>query len=174
MLFTINDRIKSDKLYEGKIFDIRLDKLRSKEGVEVEREVVEHNGGVVVLAQPDEEKIILIKQYRYSLDKTIFELPAGRIEQGEDPKLAAQRELTEETGYRASSWDTLTELYSAPGFCTEILYLYRASDLEFKGKNLDPDEETDVVIMDIKDAWSMVLDGSIKDAKTVAGLALLR
>lgn len=174
MLFTLNERVQTKKLYEGHIFDVRIDKLRSQEGIEVDREVVEHNGGVVILAQPTRDKIILIRQYRYSFDEVIIELPAGRVEKGEDPFLAAKRELTEETGYSASEWAPLTELYSAPGFCTEILYLYQAKNLNFEGKNLDMDEETEVVIMDVEEAWGLALDGTIKDSKTVSGLGLIR
>lgn len=174
MLFTTEDRTDSKKLYEGHIFSVRLDNLRSKEGVEVTREVVEHNGGVVVIARPEPSKVILVRQYRYSLDKEILELPAGRIEVGEDPMVAAKRELTEETGYEASQWRTVTDLYTAPGFCTEVLYMYEASNLSFKGKNLDMDEETEVVVMDVSEAWAKVLDGTIKDAKTVAGIGLVR
>lgn len=173
MLFTREDRFETKKLYEGFIFDLRLDRLRSKEGVEVEREVVEHNGGVVIAAQPEPDSIILIEQYRYSLDETILELPAGRIEKGEDPMLAARRELQEETGYVAGDWKTMTELYSAPGFCTEILYLYQASQLRLEEKNLDMDEETEVVALSLEEAWKKVAEGKIKDCKTVAGIGML-
>ncbi len=173
MLFTRKDRFETKKLYEGFIFDLRLDRLRSEDGAEVEREVVEHNGGVVIAAQPEPDSIILIEQYRYSLDETILELPAGRIEKGEDPKIAAVRELREETGYVASQWSTMTELFSAPGFCTEILYLYRAAELQFEGKDLDMDEETEVVVLSLEDAWELVKSGKIKDCKTVAGIGML-
>jgi ADP-ribose pyrophosphatase len=136
--------------------------------------VVEHNGGVVIACQPTEHEIVLIKQYRYSLDKEIIELPAGRIEKGEPPLPAAQRELTEETGYRAKEWQELSRMFTAPGFCDEVLYLYRATDVELVEKNLDDDEETDVLLLPLKKAWQLVLSGEIQDAKTIAGLGLLQ
>lgn len=169
----MRDRIKSERIYDGHIFNLRIDTLRSNDGISVIREVVEHGGGVVIAAQNEQGEVLLVKQYRYSFDQTILELPAGRIEKGEDPYLAAQRELVEETGFRAGTWKALSNLYSAPGFCTEILYMYQASDLNFEGKCLDMDEETEVIKLSVAQAWELVRKGEIRDAKTVAGLALL-
>jgi len=173
-LFTLRDRIKTERIHDGHIINLRIDTLQVEDGTTVLREVIEHNGGVVIAAQTAEHELLFVQQYRYSLDQTIIELPAGRIEKGEDPFLAAQRELIEETGFRASQWRTLTSLYSAPGFCDEVLHLYHASDLAFEGKKLDMDEETDVVKLSVDEAWSMVESGAIRDAKTVAGIAFCR
>ncbi len=173
-LVTRENTLSSKQLFEGHIISLRQDILKMADGTTVTREVVEHNGGVVIACQPRPEQVILIEQYRYPLDKTIIELPAGRIEVGEDPLVCARRELTEETGYTAQSWQELARFYSAPGFCNELLYLYRATDLSFQGKNLDADEETEVLILPLEKAWQLVTTGGIQDAKTIAGLALLK
>lgn len=173
-LFTQKHTVASKRVHEGGIINLRVDSLSHPDGKTTTREVVEHNGGVVIACQPTEHEIVLIKQYRYSLDKEIIELPAGRIEKGEPPLPAAQRELTEETGYRAKEWQELSRMFTAPGFCNEVLYLYRATDVELVEKNLDEDEETDVLLLPIKKAWQLVLSGEIQDAKTIAGLGLLQ
>ncbi len=172
MLFTRKHCTSSKRLWEGGIIKLRVDTLNS-EGHETIREVVEHNGGVVIAGCNSEGKVLLVRQYRYSLDQDLLELPAGRIEAGEDPLPAAQRELTEETGYSAESWSELSRMFTAPGFCNEVLYLYHAQNLSFKGKNLDFDEETEVLELTLEEAWQMVQEGKIQDAKTIAGLGLL-
>lgn len=170
--FTINDRVDSKKIYEGGIFDLRVDRLKA-ENIELIREVVEHNGGVVIAAQPEAGKVILIRQYRYPIDMELIELPAGRIEKNEIPLPAAKRELKEETGFEAEHWEDLSAMFSAPGFCNEVLYLYRATNLTFSGKQLDIDEDTEVIEVTIDEAWQMVRNGEIRDAKTIAGLGMI-
>ncbi|MBX9876884.1 MAG: NUDIX hydrolase [Candidatus Obscuribacterales bacterium] len=172
-LYTREDTQTSKRIYEGAIINLREDTLKNPHGSCV-RAVVEHNGGVFIACQPEPDKVILIKQYRYSIDEVLIELPAGRIEIGEDPLPCAQRELIEETGYKASNWRELSRMFTAPGFCDEILYLYLATDITFVGKNLDHDEETEVMIVPVKEAWQLVTEGKIRDAKTIAGLGMLR
>lgn len=165
--------VESNRIYEGDIINFRVDRVRLSDGKEATRELVEHNGGVVIACMPVADQVVLIKQYRYSVDEELFELPAGRIEIGEPPLSAAQRELTEETGYVARKWEEISQMYTAPGFCNEILYLYRATDVHQVGQSLDEDEHAEVMLMDLKDAWSLVLSGKVRDAKTIAGLGLL-
>ncbi|MCC7529351.1 MAG: NUDIX hydrolase [Candidatus Melainabacteria bacterium] len=172
-LFTREHTFRSDRIHEGHIINLRVDYLRNPEGREVIRELVEHNGGVTVCCKPDKNSVVLIKQYRYSVDELLYELPAGRIEKGEEPILAAKRELTEETGYSANKWRELVRVYTAPGFCNEMLYMYEATDVILTEQSLDDDEEAEVIVMSLADAWQLVLDGKIRDAKTVAGLGLL-
>ncbi|MBX9771576.1 MAG: NUDIX hydrolase [Candidatus Obscuribacterales bacterium] len=172
-LYTRQDTETSKRIYEGAIINLREDSLKNSHGT-CTRAVVEHNGGVFIACQPEPGKVILIRQYRYSIDEDLIELPAGRIEKGEAPLPCAQRELIEETGYKAEKWQELSRMFTAPGFCDELLYLYLATDITFVGKNLDHDEETEVLIMPVKQAWQMVLDGKVRDAKTIAGLGLLR
>jgi len=172
-LFTKKDFVSSERVHEGGIINLRVDTLKLPDGKIAIREVVEHNGGVVIACRPKANQIILIRQYRYSLDSDLLELPAGRIEKGEDPFLAAKRELTEETGYKAKIWRELSKMYSAPGFCNELLYVYEASDVEFVGTNLDEDEEIEVIEIELSKAWGLVAEGKIQDAKTIAGLGML-
>jgi ADP-ribose pyrophosphatase len=172
-LFTAKHLLQSRRVYEGDIINLRVDELQAGGGQKTIREVVEHNGGVVIACQPTIGEVVLIKQYRYSVDREIIELPAGRIEKAEPPLKAAQRELTEETGYKAADWEEKAAFYSAPGFCNEVLHFYRASNVEFVGKSLDADEETDVLILPLQKAWQLVESREIVDAKTIAGLAML-
>jgi ADP-ribose pyrophosphatase len=120
-LLTRDNTVGSEMIYEGRIISLRVDTVAFPDGRPVTRETVEHNGGVVIAAQPSANEVILIKQYRYSVDELLIELPAGRIEIGEDPFDCAKREITEETGYLARNWSELARMYSAPGFCSEML-----------------------------------------------------
>ena len=174
VLLTRQNTTGSELIFEGKILNLRVDQLQHPDGHKFRREVVEHNGGVVILCQPEPDKVMLIRQYRYPVDDELIELPAGRLEKDEKALPAAQRELIEETGFQANNWEELPSMYSAPGFCTEVLYFFRASDLTFVGKKLDEDEETDVMILPIQEAWQLVVNQPVRDAKTIAGIALLR
>ncbi len=171
-LYTHEHKIDEKRIYDGEIINFRVDRLKQN-GKEMMREVVEHNGGVVIVCQPTPDEIVLIKQYRYSVDEVLWEFPAGRIEKGEEPLPAAKRELTEETGYVATEWSELSRFFTAPGFCNEMLYMYKATNVTVAEKSLDEDEETDVVVMSLGDAWKLVSSGAVRDAKTVAGIALL-
>lgn len=173
-LLTRENTVGSERIFSGKIVSLRVDQIQHPDGHTLAREVVEHNGGVVIACQPEPEKVILIKQYRYTVDEELLELPAGRLEHGEQPLPAAQRELIEETGFQARVWQELPSMYSTPGFSTELLYLFRATDVTFVGKALDEDEETEVIILPVKDAWQMAVSGKVRDAKTIAGIGLLR
>ncbi len=173
MPLTPKDLIETQKIYNGRIISLRVDTLKFHDGRPFMREVIEHPGGVVIAAQPDPQRVILIRQYRYCLNETLIELPAGRIDHGEKPLECGMRELTEETGYKAMHWQEMSRMYTAPGFCNEMLYLFQAQDLTFVGKNLDEDEETDVFMPTLEEAWQLVLSREICDAKTIAGIGLL-
>jgi ADP-ribose pyrophosphatase len=171
-LFTKKHTTSSRRIHEGGIINLRVDELRLEDGSTTTREVVEHNGGVVIVCQPEADQVVLIRQYRYSLDRDLIELPAGRIDAGEEPLKAARRELLEETGYRAEHWQAKGLFASAPGFCNELLYLYHANEVTLVGKQLDHDEETEVIVLPIKQAWELAISGEIGDTKTIAALAL--
>lgn len=166
-------KLNSKKMYEGKILTLTVDNVRLPNGKEATREVILHNGGVTIIAQPDPSKVVLIKQFRYTIGKVFWELPAGRLNQNEDPVLAAKRELKEETGYIAKSLEPLGIVYPLPGYSTEVLYFFRATDLIDDEPEPDPDENIEVKVMDLKQAWQMVKDGEIRDAKTIAGIGLV-
>lgn len=167
------EKISSEKVYKGRILDLTVDKVRLPNGKESTREVILHNGGVTILAQPDPQKIVLIKQFRYSIGKIFWEVPAGRLNLNEDPLLAAKRELKEETGYIANAWSPLGIVYPLPGYSTEVLYLFKATDLIDDEQELDPDENIEVKVVDLQQSWQMVKDGEIRDAKTIAAISLV-
>jgi ADP-ribose pyrophosphatase len=172
-LFCLKNRIATQHVFNGEIFDVRLDTVGHESGSQVTREVVEHPGGVCIACKPTPEEVFLVKQYRYSVNMELIELPAGRVDPGENRLEAAKRELIEEIGYRADTWKELPGLYTAPGFCDELLSCYMAQDITWVG--IDPDEDEDITVMRVKisDAWQMVRDGKIHDCKTIAILGLL-
>jgi len=172
VVFTRENRIASKLVYQGQILNLRVDQAKKGDHL-VTREVLEHNGGVVIACQPEKDSVVLVKQYRYSINRELLELPAGRLEKGEVPLAAAKRELREETGYSASDWHALSKMYSAPGFCDELLHLYKANGVNLGEKEPDHDEEIEVIVITVKDAWQKVLTGEICDAKTIAGIAML-
>lgn len=161
--------IKSEKVYSGKILSVKLSTVELPDQKYSKREIVLHDNAVAVVAIHD-DKILLVKQYRISVDKIIYEVPAGMIEHDENPKDAALRELEEETGYRAKNIEYLTEFYSTPGFCTEKLSIFYAKDLEFVGQNLDEGENLEVVEMPLEEAMSMIESGEIMDGKTISSI----
>jgi len=161
------------EIYQGRVFGVTVDRFADDErGVEFDIEIVLHNGGAGVLPVTDDGTIVLIRQWRYPLGRYSLEIPAGRIEQGDDPETTARRELEEETGLRANRVEPLAEINSGPGFTTERLYLYLATGLTSSSQNLDEDERVEVVHLSIDEALAAVDDGRIDDAKTV--VAILR
>jgi ADP-ribose pyrophosphatase len=134
------------------------------------REVIVHSGGVVIVALKDKDTILMVKQYRYPLKSVNIELPAGKLEIGENPDEACKRELEEETGYRAKVWKSLGYINTTPGICTEKLYLYLASDLEFVGEHPDEGEVIKSYECKLSDVFEMIKNGQINDSKTICAL----
>ena len=167
------DKINSKKIYEGRILTLTVDNVRMPNGRDAVREVILHNGGITVVAQPDPNRVVLIKQFRYAIGKVFWELPAGRLNINEDPLFAAKRELKEETGFFAKIWEPLGIVYPLPGYSTEVLYFFKATELTDDEQDLDPDENIEVKVTDLKQAWHMIKDGEIRDAKTIAGISLV-
>jgi ADP-ribose pyrophosphatase len=170
--------VDHEVVYKGRVFELHRDRVRLSNGTAVTMEIVRHPGSVVLLPLLDDAHIVLIRQYRYSIDRWIWEVPAGRVERGEDFDAAARRECVEETGFRPSGVELLAEFYPTPGFCDEIMKFYRLTglvrlDADAEGVHQDPDEQLDVRIVSLEDARSMVRAGDIVDLKTAAGLTLL-
>ncbi len=166
--------IKSEKIYEGKVLNLRIDTVELPDKRYSKREIVEHVGGVGVIAITEEGNIVLVNQYRKALDKNIIEIPAGKLEINEEPKETARRELEEETGYTCSKMRYFTEFYPTPGYCTEKIHLFIAEDLIPGKQNLDENEFLEVLEIPFEEAYEKVMNGEILDAKTIIGINLLK
>lgn len=162
--------LSSECVYDGKIMKVCRDDVEIATGKKSFREIVHHFGGVVIAALKDENTILAVKQFRYPLKQTIVELPAGKLEIGENPDLAAARELEEETGYKAKNWKSLGFIYTSPGYSDEKLYLYLATDLEFVGEHPDDGEILKVYEFPLDNFIEDVKNGKISDAKTVCAI----
>lgn len=161
--------IKTEEIFKGHIINVKKDTVLMPGGNTATREVVEHPGGVCVVAD-DNGMLIFVRQFRYPLKDAIYELPAGKLSPGEDPKLCGMRELLEETGAVAETFVELGAIYPSPGFLTEKIYIFYASGLTFQNQMLDEDEYLDVKKIPVQKAFQMVKEGIIQDAKTIAGL----
>lgn len=165
--------VSSTGIYEGNIFDVKCDDVMLSNGNYAVREVVEHLDGVAIVALI-EDKILMVKQYRYPAQDVLYELPAGKLEPEEDVLAAAKRELEEETGYIARKWESLGYIWTSPGFCTERLFLFKASNLEYKGEHPDDDELIDCLCIDKEQVLEMIHVGVINDAKSIAAIMRAR
>lgn len=159
-------QISFDYKFKGKIVNMRVDDALLPNGTVAKREIVEHNGGVCVAPLDSEDNLYFVKQFRYPYMEIVTELPAGKLEKGEDPFEAGKRELKEETGAVAKKYVDLGKLYPTPGYCGEIIHMYLATDLEFGEQNPDEDEFLEVYKIPLKEAVEMVLRGELKDSKT--------
>jgi ADP-ribose pyrophosphatase len=164
--------IKTRKVYSGKIIDLSVDTVRLPNGNTVELEIIRHPGGAAVVALNHHNQVCLIRQYRYIAQDWLWELPAGKIDNNEDPQLTAIRELKEEAGIAARSWQSLGYYTSSPGVFAEIVHLYLALDLETGESEHEDDEVIEVHWIDFPQARQWALDNTISDGKSA--LALLR
>ncbi|OQY09091.1 MAG: hypothetical protein B6I28_03660, partial [Fusobacteriia bacterium 4572_132] len=139
------DRIISEKLiYKGVVFDVKKKKIKLPNGKIADRDVIEPRKAVAVVAITDEDKVVLVKQYRVAVKKDLWEIPAGLIEEGEDPKEAALRELKEETGYKAKKIEEITKIHTSPGILSGTIIIYKATELVKSKQNLDEEEFVEV------------------------------
>ena len=161
--------LTQETAWSGKIFDVECLEVKLPNGHVSRRDVVRHHGAVAIVALTESGKIALVRQYRTALDRVTVEIPAGKLEPGEDPLDCAKRELKEETGFVAGRIAYLTTIASSCGFTDELIHLYLATQLSFEGASPDEDEFLNVDLVDVQDLVDAVLDGKIEDAKTVVG-----
>lgn len=157
-------------VFTGRVFTVTVDRVRLENGAESEREIVRHHGGACIAALTEQDEIYLVRQYRYALGRELWELPAGKLEKGEDPFAAAKRELAEECGLVAERFFDLGEFYPTVGYCTEIIYTWLATGLSPCPMHLDEDEFLTPQKLPFQKAVEMVWSGEIRDGKTVAAI----
>ncbi len=162
--------LKKTYIYKGRIINLRADDAELPNGKTAKREVVEHPGGVTVAALTADNELMFVRQFRYPYSEVVLELPAGKLEPGEDPFKAGKRELREETGAVAEKYFDLGKFYPTPGYCNEIIHMYAAKNLTFT--DLDPDEDEFLAVerIPLETAVEMVLRNEIRDGKTQAAV----
>ena len=177
--------ISSRIAYRGPAFHVTTDRVQEPGGIQTRRDVIRHSGSIVILAVDDqsanhrqmkrksEPLILLERQYRHAAQSMMWELPAGRIDEGESPLAAARRELLEETGYTAKSWKRILHFYVSPGFLDETMTIYLARSLKAGIAQPEADEKISTRFFSLSDARKMALNGRIRDAKTICGILWL-
>ena len=163
-------KISSEIIYQGSILDVRRDKVRLPNGHTSTREWIKHPGAVCIIPLLPDDRIALIRQYRYPVQQEMIELPAGKLDQNESPENCAVRELEEEIGYKASKLTFITNIHPAIGFADEIMGLYLAEDLQKTASNRDIDEFLELMPTHLHKAVEMVWNGAITDVKTIIGI----
>ncbi len=163
-------QLESDTIYEGRIITVRNDKVELVNGHTTQREVVEHPGGVTILPLGDDGKVYCVRQFRYPYARELLELPAGKLEKGEDPLECARRELGEETGFSADEFIYLGSGYPSPGYCQETIHIYLARGLKSGKAHLDPDEFLNVESYTMDELVDMIMKNELRDAKTIIGV----
>lgn len=166
--------ISSDRVYTGKVITLKVDTVEIPGQGYQKRELVEVGGAVGIVAITDDNKVVLVKQFRKPIEKPIFEIPAGKLEKNESPKECAERELKEETGYSAKNIKLIHKFFTSAVFSNEIMFVYLATGLTPGENNLDADEFLDVYEIELEEAYNMVLKNDVEDAKTSIGLLLVK
>ncbi len=164
--------VKKNTIYSGKVVNLRCDEVLLENGKPGKREIVEHPGGAAILCEK-EGKIVLVRQYRYAYGEELLEIPAGKLNRGEEPLSAAMREFEEETGLVAGKMTLLFRLYPSPGYTNEIIYIYLAEEVREGKQHLDEDEFLSVVLLPLKEAKKLCEEGKITDSKTLTAILYL-
>lgn len=162
--------LSSKEIYSGKIIKVKVDEVAMPDNRTAKREIVMHPGGVGVVAVTDDDCIVMVKQYRKAIDKAIYEIPAGKLDAGEEHRMCGIRELEEETGLKAESFEYLGFMYPSPGFTDEVTHLYLATGLYRGEANPDEDEYLDIEKIPIGMVVESIMNNEINDAKTVVGI----
>lgn len=165
--------LHKESIYKGAIIDLEVHDIELPDGQTSKRELVYHNGAVAVCAINPDNQVILVRQYRKPAEKTLLEIPAGKLEINEERESAAKRELEEETGYIAENLELITEMYGSPGFSNEKISIYLAKDLKIGEMNLDDDEFIEIETYNIEEITVMLQNKEIEDAKTIIALQYL-
>ena len=165
---------QSKGIFSGRIITVHEDDVMLVDGTTAKREIVDHNGGVAIVGLTENDEVLLVRQFRAPYKETIYEIPAGKLEKGEDPLEAGKREFSEECGATAQHFFELGELYPTPGYCGEIIHMYGATGLEYGEQHLDEDEFLDVYKVPLEEAFENCISGKYKDAKTLAGIMKIR
>jgi ADP-ribose pyrophosphatase len=167
--------IATTPIFKGRIISLQVDEVELPDGKKGKREIVKHPGAVSVIATTDEGKIVLVEQYRKALERTLIEIPAGKLEKGEEPVVTARRELEEETGYVCDHMEYVTAFYTSPGFADEYIHFFEAKGLKKKehAASLDEDEFVELLEVTLEEALVFMQEGKIHDAKTVYALQYL-
>ena len=166
----IEKTLSSQLIYDGRAVKLRVDTVQMSSGRKTTREIVEHADCVAIIAVDADGNVLLVNQFRKPVEKELLEIPAGGIDPGEDPDTAVRRELREETGYLPKRLERLGGFYSTPGYCSEYLYLYLATDLAHSPLHAEDTEDISLVRVPINQIPSLIASGSICDAKSIAGL----
>lgn len=162
-----------DQAFVGRVFQVEVQTVALQDGRSARREIVRHSGGACVLALDNRLGVAMVRQFRKPFDRVLLEIPAGKLEPGEDPLECARRELSEETGFSARNLSLLTTLYPSPGYCSEVLSVYLATGLTAGQSHLDEGEHLSCQVYPLADLLDLVDCGEIRDAKTIAALLLV-
>jgi ADP-ribose pyrophosphatase len=162
--------IESSRIYDGRILNLRVDKVRFPDGKSTTREIVEHRGAAAIVPILEDGRVVLVRQFRYAVGSNLLEIPAGTLEVGENPMSCATRELQEETGYVAGEMVKIAECYVAPGYSTERIHFYLAKKLVHKEAKTEEDERIHVEVVPFKEALRKIRTFEVQDAKTICGL----
>jgi ADP-ribose pyrophosphatase len=166
-----NEKLLSSKeIFRGRAVNLRIDTIEKMSGQVTTREIVEHTDCIAVVVVDDEGRIVMVKQFRRPVNKMLLEIPAGGVEDGEDPENCVRRELQEETGYLPGKLQSLGGFYAAPGYCTEYLHLFLATDLIESRLIAEDTDEIEVLRFNVPEILAMIDSGEICDAKSIAGL----
>ena len=166
----LEQKLSREDIFKGRIIDVKLDTVLLPNGKEATREVILHPGGVCIVPITEKGDIVMVRQFRYPYNQVLLEIPAGKLEYGEDPFECGKRELLEEIGAVAESYTSLGKLYPTPAYDSETIHIYMAENLTFSEQNLDEDEFLEVLTVPFDKAVEMIMNGEISDAKTQIGI----